>query len=101
MPRGRDWSNGRIELAKGDAVEADAVRKRVRAPDRYCDDDVAFRLAGVVRGDHPRNRFTGHDIADLKQPAYDFLSSTRPRTYRSSDRYLTASREFDRLVVPV
>src|SRR5215472_4540300 len=63
--RGRHRRNGRIELAKGGAVEAYAVRERMRTPARYCHNDVAFRITGMVRGEYARNRLTGHDIAEL------------------------------------
>ena len=36
-------------------LQADAVRERMRAPARYCHDDAAFRITGMVRGEHPRN----------------------------------------------
>src|ERR1700756_2095235 len=45
---GRHRRNGRIELAKGGTVKAYAVRERMRAPSRYCDDDVAFRITGML-----------------------------------------------------
>ena len=54
MPRLR--SSRRIEYA---------VRERMRTPARYCHNDVAFRITGMMRGEHPRNRLTGHDIAEL------------------------------------
>src|SRR6266705_3139103 len=48
----RDRCDGRIELA-----QVRAIRQGVRTPSRLRKHDVAFRIAGMVRGDHRRNGF--------------------------------------------
>jgi hypothetical protein len=55
----RDWGDGRVELA-----QVGAVRHRVCAPPSMSQDDVAYRVAGVVRGDHRGHGLAGHDSAE-------------------------------------
>ncbi len=55
----RHRGDGRVELA-----QVGAVRQRVCAPPGLGQHDVAFRVAGVVRGDHRGNGFAGHDAAE-------------------------------------
>jgi hypothetical protein len=55
----RDRRDGRIELA-----QVRAIRQRVRAPSRLGKHDVAFRVAGMLRGDHRRNGFAIHDTTE-------------------------------------
>ena len=56
---GRDRRDGRIELA-----QVRAIRQRVGAPSRLGKHDVAFRVAGMFRGDHRRNGFALHDTTE-------------------------------------
>ena len=41
--------------------------ERVRAPSGMREDEVAFRIARMLRRDHFRNRLTNHDIANLER----------------------------------
>jgi hypothetical protein len=62
--RRRHRCRRQIELAQRRAVEANAVRQRMRAPAGHSDDKVALRITRMVRGEHSRHRFAGHDIAE-------------------------------------
>src|SRR5436190_1734840 len=55
----RDRRDGRIELA-----QVRAIRQRVGAPSRPGKHDVAFRVAGMFRGDHGPNGFALHDTTE-------------------------------------
>ena len=57
--RRRDRRDGRIELA-----QVRAIQHRVGAPSRPGNDDVAFGVSGMVRGDHDGNGFPRHDTTE-------------------------------------
>jgi hypothetical protein len=58
QPR-RDRRDAGIELA-----QVPTIQQRVRAPSRPGEHDVAFRVAGMLRGDHRRHGFAFHDSAE-------------------------------------
>ncbi len=45
----------------GTSLRRSARSERVRTPPRLSKNDVAFRVSGMLRGDHRRNGFASHD----------------------------------------
>ena len=83
---GRDRRDGRIELA-----QVRAIRQRVRAPSGVGKHDVAFRVAGMFRGDHRRNGFALHHTTERNRLSHTISGhpSGRACTGRAID---TATR---------
>ena len=65
-----DWvlKDVTFRIAPGESIAfvgaTGAIREGVCAPARRSEHDVAFLVIGMVRDQHPRNRFTGHDVAE-------------------------------------